>query len=84
MKVFQHSEWLHKLLLDQKNYPQNETFPPSFLDKNKPDHYNLVNTKNYSIAKIINTNNEKSNKKIKVNWTNNKLVKQRIFKNKGR
>ena len=53
-----------------------------FKNKNKPGQYNLVNTKNYSIAKIINRINKKNEKKIKVKWLRNKLINERIFKNK--
>ena len=51
-------------------------------NKNKPGQYNLVNTKNYSITNIIKMINKESDKKIKVKWLNNKLIKQRIFKYK--
>ena len=53
-----------------------------FKNKNKPGQYNLVNTKNYSIAKIINKINKQNDKKIKVKWMNSKLINERIFKNK--
>ena len=54
----------------------------SIVLKNKPGNYNLVNSKSYSISQIINTLNKKNNKKIKVKWSNNKTIKERIFKNK--
>ena len=54
----------------------------SVILKNKPGNYNLVNSKSYSISQIINTLNKKNNKKIKVKWSNNKTIKERIFKNK--
>ncbi len=53
-----------------------------FENKNKPGQYNLVNTKNYSIAKIINKINKKNDKKIKVKWINNKPINERVFRNK--
>ncbi len=53
-----------------------------FKNKNKPGQYNLVNSKNYLIAKIINKINKKNDKKIKVKWINNKFINERIFKNK--
>ena len=53
-----------------------------FNNKNKPGNYNLVNDKSYSISQIINAINKKNNKKIKVKWLNNKIIKERIYKNK--
>jgi UDP-glucose 4-epimerase len=54
----------------------------SVIIKNKPGNYNLVNSKYYSISQIINTINKKNKKKIKVKWSSNKTIKERIFKNK--
>ena len=53
-----------------------------FKNKNKPGHYNLVNSKNYSMSQIINEINNKHNKKIKIKWLSNKPIRERIFKNK--
>ena len=53
-----------------------------FDNKNKPGNYDLVNDKSYSISQIINAINKKNNKKIKVKWLNNKIIKERIYKNK--
>ena len=54
----------------------------SVIFKNKPGYYNLVNNKSYSISQIINTINKKNNQKIKVKWSSNKTIKERIFENK--
>ena len=58
------------------------SIPVIFKNKNKPGQYNLVNTKTYSIAKIVNKFNKTNDRKIKVKWINNKLINERIFKNK--
>tara|TARA_Y100000996_G_scaffold393908_1_gene357804 strand:- start:534 stop:1385 length:852 start_codon:yes stop_codon:yes gene_type:complete len=51
------------------------------LKKNKyPGSYNLVNNKNFSINKIIQTFNNNNKKKIKIKWLTNKLIKEQIFK----
>lgn len=54
----------------------------SIVLKNRPGSYNLVNSNYYSITQIINTINKKNKKKIKVKWSSNKKIKERIFKNK--
>lgn len=53
-----------------------------FKNKNKPGHYDLVNSKNYSMSQIINAINNKSNKRIKIKWLGDRQIKERIFKNK--
>ena len=47
--------------------------------KINPDTYVLKNTVNYSILDIINKINRNSLKKIKVKWTSNKILKEKIF-----
>ena len=47
--------------------------------KIKPDTYILKNNVNYSISDIINKINKDSQKKIKIKWLSNKILKEKIY-----
>ncbi len=47
--------------------------------KIKPDTYILKNNVNYSISNIINKINKDSQKKIKIKWLSNKILKEKLF-----
>jgi len=49
------------------------------IKKITPDKYVLKNKKDYSVLEIIHKLNYESNKKIKIKWISNKIIKEKIY-----